>query len=257
MLERLRRLVESQPFRLTVMGLILVNAAVIGAETDPGIALRYGRLLDAADRAILWVFVAELSLRFLAADPPWRYFWNGWSLFDMILVGSGFVEGIEYLTVLRLLRIIRIFRTVTILPRMRAMVLTLLHNLPALGHVLVLLGVLFYAYGTAGTHLFRDADPERFGSLDRTLLTLYGILTLEGWIDVMQSVSTIHPHAWIYFVTFILLGTFVTMNLLVGVIVSNVQKADEEEDARLIAEMRQTLARIEARIDSLYGRPDA
>jgi voltage-gated sodium channel len=65
----------------------------------------------------------------------------------------------------------------------------------------------------------------------------------------MDEVLPYVPTAWIYFVTFILFATFVAMNFFVGVIVNNLQ-AVEIEERDDIAEIRSTLARIEAQLQS-------
>jgi hypothetical protein len=66
----------------------------------------------------------------------------------------------------------------------------------------------------------------------------------------MDEVLPHMPAAWIYFVTFILLGTFVALNFFVGVIVNNLQSvAIEERDD--LAEIRKALARrLEARLQT-------
>jgi voltage-gated sodium channel len=76
------------------------------------------------------------------------------------------------------------------------------------------------------------------------VLTLFSVITLEGWVAVMDEVLPQMPTAWIYFVSFILVATFVAMNFFVGVIVNNLQ-AVEIEERDDIAEIRKALARVE------------
>lgn len=250
----LDRFVESRGFRNGVFALIILNSAIIGAETYESVVRAIGGLLHIADRIILVAFAIELILRFLATSPRGRFFTNGWNLFDLIVVGAGFVPGAEYFAVLRLLRIVRILRAVSVLPHLQKLATALLRSLPSLGHIVFLLGLLFFAYGAAGTYLFRSVDPENFGSLHRTMLTLFGIVTLEGWVNVMEGVLKHYPMAWIYFVTFIMFGTFISMNLFVGVIVNNLQQADQEEEAIQEQEYLAVLSRIEGKIDALTKR---
>jgi voltage-gated sodium channel len=89
------------------------------------------------------------------------------------------------------------------------------------------------------------------------VLTLFSVITLEGWVGVMDEVLPHMPAAWIYFVTFILLGTFVALNFFVGVIVNNLQSV-AIEDRDDLAEIRKALARIETRLQKSAGdgRPD-
>lgn len=250
----LQGFVESRGFRNTVFALILVNSAIIGAETYAQVMDRVGGILGVVDRVILVAFAIELLLRFVATSPRLKFFANGWNLFDLIVVGAGFVPGAEYLAVLRLLRIVRILRAVSILPHLQKLATALLRSLPSLGHIIFLLGLLFFAYGAAGTYLFRAKDPEHFGSLHRSMLTLFGVVTLEGWVSVMDNLLTPYPFSWIYFVTFIMFGTFISMNLFVGVIVNNLQQAEQEEEAIREEEYLAVLSRIEAKVDALSKR---
>lgn len=248
------RIVESKWFRNGVIALIAINSIIIGAETYPSVRASVGRALGIADRVIVLLFVVELLFRFAATKPKHRFFASGWNWFDLIVVGAGFIPGAEHLSVLRLLRIIRILRAVTVLPQLQKLVLALLRSLPSLGHIAFLLGLLFFAFGAAGTYLFRDVDPDHFGSLHISMLTLFGVVTLEGWVGVMDTVIKAKPWAWIYFVLFILLGTFVSMNLFVGVIVNNLQQTEEKREEEHEEEVRAILAKIEAKLDSLSRR---
>jgi len=246
----LQRIVDSAPFRRTVIGLILLNAVTIGLETYPAVTARYGGLLHAADRAILAIFTIEIALRFAAARSKAAFFRDGWHWFDMIVVVAAYVPGSQFLSIVRIFRVLRVLRAITVLPNLQRLVGALLRSLPSLGNIALLLSLLLYVYAAAGTFLFAAIDPRHFGSLHASVLTLFGILTLEGWIDVMDGLRESSPLCWIYFVSFILLGTFVSLNFFVGVIVGNMQRVDEEEKPDELAEIRATLARIEARLET-------
>jgi voltage-gated sodium channel len=73
----------------------------------------------------------------------------------------------------------------------------------------------------------------------------------------MDEVLPHMPGAWIYFITFILFGTFVALNFFVGVIVNNLQSVTIEETNDMV-EIRNALARLEARLESNQsdGRSD-
>jgi voltage-gated sodium channel len=164
-------------------------------------------------------------------------------------VGVSFLPSSQFFTVARLFRILRALRTVSVMPELQRLVTALLRSLPALGHILILLALLMYVYAAIGTSLFGEIAPEYFGSLHLSVLTLFSIITLEGWVAVMDEVLTQMPLAWIYFVSFILIATFVAMNFFVGVIVNNLQSVELEERDD-IAEIRKALARVEAHLRS-------
>ncbi len=109
-----------------------------------------------------------------------------------------------------------------------------------------------------------------FGNLGRALFTLFTVMTLEGWVDgVTKPVMEHHPYAWIYFFTFIVVTTFMVLNLFIGVVVNAMQaeamKADaaereaeremiQEEAAPILAEVKRLRAEV-AELRSELARP--
>ncbi len=194
------------------------------------------------------MFTAELALRFFVANPPLTFFRSGWNIFDLAIVALGFLPASEFFTVARLFRIIRVLRAISVIPDLQKVVAALLLSLPSLAHIAALLGLLIYVYGAIGTSLFGAFAPTHFDTLHQSVLTLFSVITLEGWVTVDEVLPHM-PAAWIYFVTFILLGTFVALNFFVGVIVNNLQSTAIEEGDDL-AEIRKALARLEARLQT-------
>ncbi len=247
---RIGLITESPGFRQVVTTLILLNAVIVGLETYPQVRARYGASLNVADQIILYLFALELILRFAATKPHGEFFRNGWNVFDLVIVGAGFLPSSEFITVARLFRIFRVLRAISVMPDLQRVIAALLRSLPSLGHIVVLLALLMYVYAAVGTSLFADVAPKYFGTLHQSVLTLFSVITLEGWVTVMEEVLEDMPAAWIYFVSFILLGTFVALNFFVGVIVNNLQSVAIEEERDELAEIFEALARIEARLQT-------
>ena len=149
-------------------------------------------------------------------------------------------------------------------------VATLVRSIPSMGHVIMLMGVIFYIYGVTGYHIFHEHDPDNWGTLGSALLTLFQIVTLEGWVDVMETAMEAHRWAWIYFVTFVLIGTFVVLNLFIAVVINNLEASKMAELKELsapttrdeiLAELRRTrdaLIELERKLQTLpIGAPAA
>ncbi|MBK8017154.1 MAG: ion transporter [Betaproteobacteria bacterium] len=195
--------------------------------------------------AILGIFIAEALLKIAAAWPrPQDYFSSGWNLFDFGIIVLSLIPATgEFATVARLIRILRVLRLVTAMPKLRLMVATLVRCIPGMGHVLSLMGILFYVYGVAGFHLYGAHDPAHWGTLGRALLTLFQIATLEAWTDIMKEAMRLGPLHWIYFVSFVLLGTFVVVNLFVAVVINSLEESHREvaaAEAEALAPTRDT-----------------
>lgn len=235
------RIVRTGWFRGAVLGAILVGAVLVGLETIPEVNDAYGRLLRAIDAAVLTLFVLEAILKIAAEGRrPWRYFADPWNVFDFTVTAVCLLPlHAQYAQVLRLGRVARSLRMVTALPRLQVIVGALLRSLPSFGWITLLLFTLLYAYSVMGVFLFGANDPGRFGSLWTSLLTMFGVLTLEGWVDIMRDQMDGLPRddgsrspgsplaAPVYFVSFILSGTMIFLNLLVGVIVNSLSEMPE------------------------------
>lgn len=229
--QQLKNMIEHRYFTTVIMTLILINAIIVGLETYPSLHEQFHDVFYAADRILLWLFTLEILVRMFAARPFHSYFKDSWNIFDFVIVlSSHLFVGASFVTVLRILRVLRLLRTISVIPSLRRIVNALLLTIPALGNIMLLLSLLFYIFAVLGTMLFGSTLPEYFGTLHTTLLTLFQVITLESWASgVMRPLLEAIPWSWAYFVSFILIGSFVVINLFIGVIVSNVEKANEEE----------------------------
>jgi len=256
--EQIQRLVNSIGFQRFILALIVISGILVGFETYPAFSegTPVGNAIIVVQYVILWIFVAEQVLKIIACgSQPWRYFQQGWNLFDLAIIVICFLPlDARFATVFRLARLLRTLRMVTVLPRLQVLVGALLKSIPSLGYIGLLLGLHFYVYACAGTFLFSKNDPMRFGTLHQTGLTLFQVLTLEGWNDVLATQyngsDAEYPDSWkeiseqkrpgfrqsdaqpipaaIYFVTFILLGTMIMLNLFTGVIITSMEEAQVE-----------------------------
>ena len=227
--------VEAPWFEPFMIGLILFNAVLIGLETDQGISDRYGQWLHFANDLILGVFIVEAMLKITAVAPRFRlYFWNGWNLFDFSIVVLSLIPATgDFALVARLVRVLRVLRLVSAVPQLRLIVATLVRSIPSMGHVILLMSVIFYIYAIIGVHFFAEQDPEHWGTLGAALLTLFQMVTLEGWVEVMDAAMEASGFAWIYFVTFVMIGTFVVLNLFIAVVINNLEQSKVEQLAEL------------------------
>ncbi len=270
MVQLCQRIVDSSAFHKWILGFILLSGALVGIETYPqfGPDTPIGKVLLIIQDVILWIFVAEIVIKIAACGTkPWQYFMNPWNLFDFTIIAICFLPfGTQFAMVLRMARLLRAVRLLTVLPKLQLLVNALLKSIPSLGYVGILLLLHFYIYAVMGTFLFSHNDPIRFGRLQRSMMTLFQVLTLEGWNDVFATQSlgsnTTYDDAWkeltvgqrvsvaqpaasaAYFVSFIMLGTMIMLNLFTGVIINSMQEAQVEPpigdpDASLVHKIEQ------------------
>lgn len=210
--------------------LILLNAVILGLETDADIMGSMGPQLILIDHAILWVFIAEIVVLITARGLG--YFKDPWCVFDFIVVGIALIPASGSLSVLRALRVLRVLRLINKIESMRKVVGGLLGSLPGLGSVFGLILIIFYVAAVIATNIFRHDFPQWFGDLGSSAFTLFQIMTLEGWSqELARPVMEVFPYAWVFFVLFILIATFIIFNLFIAVIVDSIT-ADKEQDRK-------------------------
>jgi len=227
---QLREATERPLFQRAIMWLIVFNAATLGLETWESALAAHGALLHAIDTIVLFVFVVELAIRIYAHGL--RFFRDPWNVFDFVVVGISLAPASETFSVLRALRVLRVFRLVSAVPRMRRVVGALLHALPGLASIAALLLLIFYVFAVMATKLFGERFPQWFGTLGDSIFSLFQIMTLEGWADMVRQIMEVMPQAWLFFVPFMLASTFTVLNLFIAIIVDSMQTLGLAEDEK-------------------------
>ena len=226
--DKVRQLVETRAFERFIIAVIVINAIGLGLETSPAIMARFGPIIVALDAIALGIFVVELTLKLFAYG--WRFFRNGWNVFDLAIVTVALMPAAGAFSVLRALRILRALRLISVVPSMRKVIIGLFSAIPSIGTVIVMLLLLFYISAVMATKLFGGPFPEWFGNLGASLYSLFQIMTLESWsMGIVRPVMEVFPYAWAFFVPFILLTSFIVLNLFIGVIVNAMAEATEDE----------------------------
>ncbi len=249
------KIIKAKLFDNFIIGIILFAGLLVGVQTYKEFANRHIEILTFLDSLVLAIFTLEAVIKILAEGKrPINYFRNAWNVFDFLIVTVCLMEPLlpldaEFLPILRLARILRVLRLVTVVPKLQLIVGTLLKSIPSMFYVCILLFLLFYMYGAMGVFLYGDNDPIHFRNLQTALLSLFRVTTLEDWTDVMYinmygsdnygyspedlarwtPVPTASPlGAAFFFVSFVLIGTMVVLNLVIGVIMNSMDEMNAE-----------------------------
>jgi voltage-gated sodium channel len=230
----------------SLIGLIFVNALILGFETSPEITLAYGDTLALLDHSILAIFVLEIALLIFARG--WRYFRDPWCVFDFLVVGISLVPTSTGSSVFRSLRVLRMLRFINKVESIKKVASGLVSAIPGLGAVVGLMLILYYVTSVFATNEFGRDYPELFGNLGLSFFTLFQIMTLDGWSDsVARPVMQQFPYSWIFFVVFILFATFIVVNLFLAVIEESL--ISESEDNKLIKSLHVHIAKLEEKLE--------
>jgi voltage-gated sodium channel len=217
-------------FQRLILGLILLNAILIGLETSTSFMQSYELQARALNIVFQFLFCVEILVRVIGnSNRLGHFFRDGWNLFDIAVVSLSLIPSVgPFATIARLARLLRVLRLVSVLPELKLIIGTMLKSIPSLGHVTILLGLILYVYAVLGVHLFRESDPEHWGSLGTAFLTLFQIITLEGWTEIQKVSMQTYPWAWLYYVSFVVTAVFVVINLFIAVVLNNLETARSE-----------------------------
>ncbi len=244
------KLVETGAFRYFITALIIINGITLGLATSKPVQADYGYLLDGFDMIVIAIFTVEIALRIFAYRTA--FFKDPWSLFDFFVVAISLAPVSEEFSILRVLRVLRLFRLLTIIPQMRTIIGALVSVVPGIVSISMVLMLFFYVFSIMATTLFGDHFPEWFGTLGASMYTLFQVMTLESWsMGIARPVMEVFPFAWLFFIIFILLVTFVMVNLLIGIIVDAIFTLKEGEKEADDVPEEVTTAQLQREISEL------
>ena len=227
--EKATHITSSKVFQNFIIGLIILNVVVLALETSNEIMESFGPQLKFIDRSILLIFIAEIMIRIVAQRAI--FFQKTWNIFDLLIVCIAFIPAGSSISALRAFRIFRVLRLLSAVPTMRKVIESLLAAIPGIASVLSVMMLVFFVFSVIGTHLYGAAYPDWFGSLGKTMFSLFQIMTLESWsMGIVRPVMESHPYAWVFFITYILSTTFILLNLFIAIMV-NTMHADADKEA--------------------------
>ena len=251
-------LVTSREFECFVFGVIVLNIAWMALDYDRIVENEpFDWVYETGLVAFTFFYFFEFALKICGLGCG-GYFGDGWCRFDFFLVcvaaGDMYLNELMQLlplppTLLRVLRIARVLRILQLLKSLkgvRDLVMTLVFAFPALCNVGLLLGIVMFMYAVLGINVFTYVqrgetinEQRNFETFGNAFITLFQCLTGDGWSSVMDDAMINEergcdpkpldgspsdcgsPLALPYFVSFVIVGNFIFLNLVVAVIIDN------------------------------------
>ena len=236
MYEKINSFVKSSFFQNFIIALIILNGITMGLETSKPIMAEFGSFINIFDKIVITIFTIEIIMRIYVHRVS--FFKDGWSLFDFFIVAISLVPSSAGFEILRILRVLRLFRLITVIPQMRKIVLALVSVIPGMMSIAGLLVLLFYIFAIMSVQLFGETFPQWFGTLGESFYTLFQIMTLESWsMGIARPIMEVHPFAWLFFVPFIFIVTFIMINLIIAIVVDAMNEIKDLDNAELIEEI--------------------
>ncbi len=236
MYKKIESLVQSNIFQNFIIGLIIINGITMGLETSKEIAANYHTFFNIFDKFVITIFTIEIILRIYVHRVA--FFKDGWSLFDFFIVSISLLPTSGGLEILRILRVLRLLRLITVIPQMRKVVMALVSVIPGMLSIAGLLTLLFYISAIISTQLYSQTFPQWFGTLGESFYTLFQIMTLESWsMGIVRPIMEVHPYAWVFFVPFIFIVTFIMVNLIIAIVVDAMTELTSDEQDNVVEEI--------------------
>ena len=259
------RVTSSKIFKNTIVLIILINSIVLGLITSEAIYAKFGELLEFILSACVVIFTVEITLRIIAKG--WKFFLNGWNIFDFLLITMALMPETGAAITFRVFRVLRALRMVSAMKKLRHIVSAILVSAPHVFWAAVLEIIIFYIFGIMGQNLFHEAFPQWFGTLGETVYTLFQVTTLESWsMGIARPVMKVYPWAWMYFVPFVMISSYIVLNVVVGVVVNATSDISEDDNISMkdkikakkvtnteiseqINELKEHILRLEAKLE--------
>ena len=233
-----KSLVENRIFEGTMLAVTIINVLALSADHH-GIDESLLLVIKVVNAGCTVLFAAEIVLKVMGLGFAGMWADN-YNKFDTVLVAVGvpqllisFVSGgggSNFFSVFRAARVLRLGRRWR---RLRETIQTVMSSLAAVAYLSLLLLLFLFIYSILGMQLFGSTDGlkeqrENFSSLWRAHLTVFIVVTGEGWALIMKN--TMRSAGWtaaVYFVSLFVIGRYIILNLFIAIIIEKFQDHGE------------------------------
>ena len=233
--------------------LIILNAIQLGLMTCPWFDPYKGKWFYRLDFAFICLFTVEILCRIFAFRKD--FFCESQNIFDFIVVAVSWIPS----PVCRWASALRVFRAMLLLNRLsqlKSIMRSLMDALPNIGWVSVLLFIVYYVFAVLTTNMFGH-DFAAFQSLEKSLFSLFQLMTLESWPELLAPILEKHPYSWLVFIPFMVLTSYIFLNLVIGIIVTSMhdislkKKSTEKREIDEIRDLKEQMNALSRQIENI------
>lgn len=267
-----QQITSNKRFQTIVSIVIILCSITLGIET---FYPEHRLIFDVLDFSFTFFFLGEILIR-IVSDRI-RFFklfsiknkkihveeTGFWNWFDFLIVVVSVTslfqhlfEHPEFLVVSRLFRVLRVLRLLEVSNELKAVEHKIVSIIPTIFSFALLLGILLYIYSIIGIYLFSHHQYAHadFTSLGHAFITLFQLMTLDGWSDMMYAASASYNDSWLikgYFVSFVILTAIVSFNVFVAVLTSQVHEkfiSDQKVNKTKLTELQGDIQETEQEV---------
>ncbi len=214
--KRVQNFLESPNFEPFIMSLICLDAIVLGLLTSDYYNQFFGGVLFFLDRLCMAIFIVEMVLKIYVYGH--RFFKSRWNAFDFSVVALSSFSFASYLIILRTFRLFRMLKYINRFSKLKRVIDIFSALLPNFVAVMMVFGVILYVFAIMAVSFFGGVFVE-FSTLGASLFALLQVFSLDGWAsDIARPVMSIYPHAWIFFVSFLMMTSLLMLSFVMSVV---------------------------------------
>ncbi len=236
-------------FEGIVISIIILSAIMVGFRTyDEVLPIEIFQFFGVVDYIVTIFFLIEIIIRIYSYEKARDFFKKNWNIFDFTIVALSLIPlaALEGVIIARLLRVFRLLRLISFIPQFRVLIESLAKAIPRVGYVLLFIFIEMYIFAAIGSILYSEVDPEHWENIGISMMTLFQTATLEGWPDLLDRAYSSSPFAWIFFLSFIILNSFILLNMIVGVIIDVMIRQNDAYESEEMEALAKILKRIES-----------
>jgi len=239
--DRCGNFVNNKHVETAVLVLIVLNAIMMGIGTFDFVTenQKVFNTFEIIDSAFLYIFTAELLLQFIYHG--FYIFTNPWLVFDFIIIVTSFT--LRKAQIIRAFRVLRTLRLVSRVEAMKEVIGCLFAIMPRMLAIVSFLSLIMYIFSVVFTTLFRETfelnvtEYNYFGSLESSALTLFQMMTLDGWSHVCRQIMEVYRWAWIPFIVYVIITAFIVVNLVIAVICDAIADVNTMREERRVSQI--------------------
>ena len=272
-----KRYTQTLLFRNAVIVLIIFNAIWVGIDADLSDDMNVGgpipsSVIDIVDLIICLLFVVELTMRIWACYPNYRLFfvkndeYQSFNIADVVVTTLTFFqdvvlnfvlkseeEEITLFLITRALRLLRIVKIFVMVPALSFLAKALGSAVRSVASTVVILITAIYIYAIVFTEWMTELDnPDdnmtiHYSKVFLSMLSMFQLAVYDGAMDLIRSTMDLSLAMGLLALSFVFIGGFLILNVLIGVIADVVaQEADLDEARQLIEDIDEIFSRIDS-----------
>uniref|UniRef100_A0A4W3GNM6 Sodium leak channel NALCN n=1 Tax=Callorhinchus milii TaxID=7868 RepID=A0A4W3GNM6_CALMI len=147
-------------------------------------------------------------------------------------------------------QVLRVVRLIKISPALEDFVYKIFGPGKKLGSLVIFTASLLIVMSSISLQMFCFVEElDRFTTFPRAFMSMFQIITQEGWVDVMDQTLIAVGHVWapvvaIYFILYHLFATLILLSLFVAVILDNLEL---DEDLKKLKQLKQSEANADTK----------